>query len=599
MLCTRQLPALARRSVHKTARSARYAVALRACTRKLTPIELGFCGLTSTTSFIFLQPRGYTVPVITTKIKAPQCPTCGAVFQTEHVGAPGYLNQQKWRQVNQANVAKGFSPIPAENSDDVSEIPAMYVPGLRKRAVSDKTMLSGDQYKALVENIDDAELRAVFTGEKIQGFIDPNDMHTRMPKEYKESEVGTKALSFDSIIAARVRRRAEQGRDRIICQRCHSLKNYNRIDHPWKEDIASDPRLLKFLQYKSNILVVVVCDIFDIPGSLIPHLGDFISNRHPVILVANKADLLPKDYHEERLMMWFKRFSKSLDINIKSIHLISALKNLGTRKLAADITERRRAGQDVYMVGRANVGKSELINALLRISMGGSAHKVLASHIPGTTMGLYGIPMRRFVKSLVPIDGAPAQDRQASLYDTPGIFSNKSIISYLNNLELKMTVCQKRVKPLSFILGLGRSVMLGGLGRLDLVEGPTRVFVTIFSNIRPHFTRIERADELTKSMEAGKDTILKPPVGDVDRLKQFPHQKLAMEHEFEGLHKHHATLDVVFAGVGWIAITGLFERAKIKIYSPFGTGVGVRPPMMPFEYKLISPHTSITRKTPK
>ncbi|KAJ1855788.1 nitric oxide associated protein 1 [Coemansia sp. RSA 1822] len=127
-------------------------------------------------------------------------------------------------------------------------------------------------------------------------------------------------------------------------------------------------------------MIVVVCDLFDIPGSLILHLDDIIGARHPVVLVVNKADLLPKDYHEQCLIMWFKRFAKSLELNIQAIHLVSALKNLGVRELAADLTTRRRPGQNIYMVGRANVGKSELINALLRISIGRSAHKVLASH---------------------------------------------------------------------------------------------------------------------------------------------------------------------------------------------------------------------------
>ncbi|KAJ2342780.1 nitric oxide associated protein 1 [Coemansia sp. RSA 2618] len=501
--------------------------------------------------------------------------------------------------MNQANVVKGLPEIDRAGESGSVEIPGLASSAARKKPTKDVKMLSDDEYKSIINGIDDPALQAVFSGEKIAGFVDPNNMQSSEPKEYTESEQGAKVDKFDMILAARVRRRAEQGRDRIVCQRCYSLKHHSRVDRPWKEDVVSDPRVLRFLQHKHKIMVVVVCDLFDIPGSLIPHLGDIIGTRHPVVLVANKADLLPKDYHKQRLLMWLKRFVKSLELNIKAIHLVSALKNIGVRELAADISERRNPGQDIYMVGRANVGKSELINALLRISIGGSAHKVLASHIPGTTMGLSGIPLRRFVKALVPSSGAQPHDRLAHLYDTPGVFSNKSIVSYLTNEELKLVVCRKRMKLFSFILGLGQSVMLGGLGRIDLVEGPSRIFVTIFSNIRPHFTRIKRADELVQRMQTGEKTILQPPVGDADRLRWFPQQELALEHEFEGLHKHHATLDVVFAGVGWVAINGQFPRAKIRVFSPFGTGVCVRPPMMPFEFKQASPHMSNQRKTPK
>ncbi|KAJ2262534.1 nitric oxide associated protein 1 [Coemansia sp. RSA 376] len=372
------------------------------------------------------QARQYAISTHAAKTKVPQCPTCGAAFQTEHQGAPGYLNQQKWKQMNQSNIVAGLP-----------------------------------------------------------------------------------------------------------------------------------------------------------------------------IIEANKADLLPKDYHEERLKMWFKRFTKDLDLNIQSIHLVSALKNLGTRELAADISERRRAGQDIYMVGRANVGKSELINALLRISIGGSKHRVLASHIPGTTMGLAAVPLRHFVKALVPAEGPRPQDRQASLYDTPGVFSSKSITSHLTSEELKSAICSKRIVPFSFILNRNQAIMLGGLGRLELIDGPDRVYVTVFTSVRPHFTNVERAAELMKRLERGERTILQPPFGDAERLKSFPQHRVALEHTFEGLHRQHATLDVAFAGIGWIAITGQFPTATIRAFAPNGHGVCVRPPMMPFEYKKISPHMSAARKTPK
>ncbi|KAJ2666982.1 hypothetical protein IW148_000401 [Coemansia sp. RSA 1199] len=137
-------------------------------------------------------------------------------------------------------------------------------------------------------------------------------------------------------------------------------------------------------------MIVVVCDLFDIPGSLILHLGDIIGAQHPVVLVVNRADLLPKDYHEQCLLMWFKCFVKSLKLNIQAIHLVLALKNLGA-------------------------------------------------------------------------------DRH--------------------------TRCWRRI---------------------DLVEGPSRIFVTIYSTIRPHFTRIKRADDLIQHMQAGEKTILQPPVGDAE-----------------------------------------------------------------------------------
>ncbi|KAJ2735788.1 nitric oxide associated protein 1 [Coemansia sp. BCRC 34962] len=545
------------------------------------------------------QLRQYAISTHAAKSKVPQCPTCGAAFQTEHQGAPGYLNQQKWKQMNQSNIV---AELPIVEDTYLNE--ALPTPALSEdrpelgRSGSSKKVLSEEEYKQAVDNIEDPDLRAIFSGGSLSGAADPNHILGSGSNLASSTETAN-AASFDTLAEARLRRRAEQGRDRIVCQRCHTLKHYSRVDRPWREDTVSDPRSLTFLRYKTNLVAVVVCDLFDIPGSLIPRLGEFIGERHPVILVANKADLLPKDYHEERLRMWFKRFTKDLNLNIQSVHLVSALKNLGIRELAADISERRRAGQDIYMIGRANVGKSELINALLRISIGGSKHRVLASHIPGTTMGLAAIPLRHFVKALVPAEGSRPQDRQASLYDTPGVFSSKSITSHLTSDELKSAICSKRIVPFSFILNRNQAIMLGGLGRLELIDGPDRVYVTVFTSIRPHFTNVGRAAELMKRLEQGERTILQLPSGDAERLKSFPQHRVALEHTFEGLHRKHATLDVAFAGIGWIAITGQFPTATIRAFSPNGHGVCVRPPMMPFEYKKISPHMSAARKTPK
>ncbi|KAI8319845.1 P-loop containing nucleoside triphosphate hydrolase protein [Martensiomyces pterosporus] len=545
------------------------------------------------------QTRQYAISTRAAKLKAPQCPTCGAAFQTERPGAPGYLNEQKWKQVNQSNLAQGSAVPSLESQDRPTEIPAFTDHKAEREAGgSGEKVLSEQEYSDIVANLDDPELKSIFTGEVEEPTSD-NPSAPGSDAAETGKEPASKVESYEAMVAARLRRRGEQGRDRIVCQRCHTLKHYNRMDHPWKEDIVSDPRALKFLRYRTNLVVVVVCDLFDIPGSLIPHLGEFIGERHPVVLVANKADLLPKDYHQERVKTWLKRFVKELDINVQSIHLISAQKNIGTRELAADITERRRAGQDIYMVGRANVGKSELLNALLRISIGGSKHKVLSSHVPGTTMGLYGVPLRHFVKALVPVEGARPQDRQTNLYDTPGIFSTKSIITFLGNDELKMAMVSKRITPFTFLLNRNQSVMLGGLGRVDLVDGPDKVYVTVFASVRPHITRIERAEELMKKLEAGERTILQPPIGDSERLKNFPKHKLALEHTFEGVHRRMASVDVAFAGIGWVAITGLFPKATIRVYTPFGTGACVRPPMMPFEYKRLSPRMSSMRKTPK
>ncbi|CAE7940354.1 yqeH, partial [Symbiodinium sp. KB8] len=113
-----------------------------------------------------------------------------------------------------------------------------------------------------------------------------------------------------------------------------------------------------------DVLCVHVVDAMNFDSSVIPGLERLIG-RKPLVLVVNKADLLPTDIRQHRIVKWVRRQAKRLGMqNIVAVHLVSAKKGLGMREAVRTIADLRKK-RDVYVIGAANVGKSTFLNRFL------------------------------------------------------------------------------------------------------------------------------------------------------------------------------------------------------------------------------------------
>ncbi|KAJ1912709.1 nitric oxide associated protein 1 [Mycoemilia scoparia] len=610
---------------------------------------------------------------IVKNVKGIQCPGCGAAFQSESIEKPGYLKPEKLKEINEAKFAKPDLVLtelePAiESLTKNDDSPVHLSPTKTNNNTGNKkTTLSEDEIHEIAKSIEDPDIRDLFltSSEIDESLTADNDGNLIQPNNAENPFLPTRP----------------QPPKPTVCKRCHDLKHHNKIANSesvdaWKENIISDPNALRFLKYEPNALIVVVCDIFDIPGSLIPNLGQFIGEAKPksssddssitykkgkndhrkrnIILVANKMDLLPKETHFERIANnWLRPIIKETlgsTLPLRSINFVSATKNLGIRELAETIQELRRPDEDVYLVGRANVGKSELVNSLLRISLRDPTkvkHDVMTANIPGTTSGVCKIPLEIFSKSLVPVGWKPASassicvskphdNGHRFVYDTPGIFSSKSILNFLAFDELKDVVPNKRVVPLTYKIRPGQSICFGGLGRLDFVIPPELVptitpssdggssietteeataehkkkikslwiSVTAFSRLPVHISKTTKVDDMFNNQIAkGLPAPALTPPYDLgkDRLLRYPPMRIGLEVDYVGQHKSMATTDIVFSGVGWFSLAGILPSQytiKVRALSPFGTGIYQRKPMLPFEFKgKITKYTSNSRKT--
>ena len=381
-------------------------------------------------------------------------------------------------------------------------------------------------------------------------------------------------------------------RKKVICKRCHQLQNFGSVEQKLRPGWTEEPTLsqeqfrkLLFPLRQKKAVILALVDLFDFSGSVLPEL-DQIAGDNPVILAANKADLLPSEMGQTRAENWVRRELEYQQVksiaNIGgAVRLVSCKTGFGipammekARKLAHEME------CDIYVVGAANAGKSTLVNFLLdeanrssnREKYGGkrragNANKykgsVTTSPLPGTTL--------QFIK----IDLGDGM----SLYDTPGLLVPGCLTERLTPEELKIVVPKKQIEPITFRIASGKCCLVGGLAKIELIGDCKPFLFTFFvaNEIKLHMTDSERADEVIAN-HVGK--MLTPPLepGRVAEIGEFEYHEIDVQGE--GWKK--AAADITLRGLGWVAVTGA-GVAKVRIGVPKGIGITVRPPLMPFD----------------
>ncbi len=334
-------------------------------------------------------------------------------------------------------------------------------------------------------------------------------------------------------------------KEKIICQRCFRIKHYNEVAQVSMDD--ND-----FIQILNEIgstkaLVVKVVDIFDFNGSWLKGLHRFVG-ANPILLVGNKLDLLPKAINTNRLVNWMKYEAKQLGLKPVDVVLCSAQKGTGIERLVEAMSTYRKR-QDVYIVGATNVGKSSLINRLLK-EYGEGDTELTTSRFPGTTLDMIEIPI----------------DEKTSMFDTPGIINRDQIVHMVSPEDLKLISPEKAINPIVFQLNDNQTLFLGAMARIDFVRGDKQSFVVYASNrIHIHRTKLEKADELYLT-HRGTD-ILSPPSG--EKASMLPSFRRVSFKIPPGEKK-----DIVISGLGWITLGT--AGAWVDVHAPEGVSVLIR-----------------------
>lgn len=338
-------------------------------------------------------------------------------------------------------------------------------------------------------------------------------------------------------------------REPVICQRCFRIKNYNEA-----AAVAVDQD--EFLRLLGQIggkraLVIHIVDIFDFEGSIISGLQRFVGNN-PVVLAVNKIDLLPKVTNWNKVKNWVQKQCKEHGLKTQDIVLCSAKKNQGFDRLLETVAE-NRGDRDVYVVGATNVGKSTLINRLIR-DYSDLDQELTTSRYPGTTLDMVNIPL----------------DDGHYIIDTPGIVYPWRYSELVSREDLAALMPENPLKPVVYQLDSGQTLFFGGMARFDFIEGKHQSFTCFISGrLNIHRTKLERADSLYEE-HAGE--LLSPPTK--ERLEEMP-----------GWTRHEIRIpkgsqsDVFISGLGWVKINGE-QGALTAVHAPKGVKVVLRPSLI-------------------
>jgi len=338
-------------------------------------------------------------------------------------------------------------------------------------------------------------------------------------------------------------------REPAICQRCFRIRNYNEAS-----SIAVDQD--DFLKLLGSIastesLVVHIVDLYDFEGSLISGLQRFVGSN-PVLLVVNKIDLLPKAMNANRIRNWVQQQAKAAGLRTVDVVLCSAKRNIGFERVI-EAMDRYRGDRDVYVVGATNVGKSTLINRLIR-DYSDMEQELTTSRYPGTTLDAVHIPL----------------DDGRSIIDTPGIVYMSRMTEIVPRSFLGTLMPDKPIKPLVYQLNAGQTLFVGSLVRFDFVAGERQSFTLYISNaLNVHRTKLERAEEL---YEQHRGELLGGP--SVEELEEMPAWTRHSLHVSRGMNK-----DVFISGLGWIQVNGT-GGAALELYAPKGVKVLLRDSMI-------------------
>nr|CDS33096.1 conserved hypothetical protein [Hymenolepis microstoma] len=209
-------------------------------------------------------------------------------------------------------------------------------------------------------------------------------------------------------------------------------------------------------------------------------------------------------------------------------------------------------------------------------------------------------------------------NQKAWCYDTPGLESSEQILNFLNNDQLveylALTNGRKRdyhrpekrfILPRTFVLKPGLSMLLGRLGRIDVLASKCPVYLTTHTRLPIH---IVDTDQVVSYLSEYA-TFLGPgapysetPENDPDS-HSIPSMKPVDIEPIQPVDLEASVADVVLSGAGWVSVAGVrepmtgYEKVEeansysaeddygisLRAWTPGGVGVSLRPSaLLPF-----------------
>lgn len=318
----------------------------------------------------------------------------------------------------------------------------------------------------------------------------------------------------------------------LYCQRCFRLIHYDDLQFSMRQGI--DPETVMTRLESMNGIFLWTVDLFDFEAGMIPGLSRHLAGKQ-LVFIGTKRDLLPDTVRPEKLSAFVKERLGEQGIRPAAMAFVTRQDLQGLNDLAAWI-EKKAYGRKAIFFGRANSGKSTLINSLLHST------RLTSSRYPGTTL-----------------DFQELEHNGVTYVDSPGIEVGQSMLMDVEEKVLRDLVPSAAVRPEVYQVYEDQSFALGGLARLDVL-GARRASVVFYRSDRipVHRGSYKEADGLWQR-QFGR--VLRPvPLEAVDHVMAY--------------HKDREKVDVVWDGLGWACISG--DVKTIRVMSPAKVNVTFR-----------------------
>ncbi|KAI4256764.1 MAG: hypothetical protein LQ352_001947 [Teloschistes flavicans] len=332
--------------------------------------------------------------------------------------------------------------------------------------------------------------------------------------------------------------------------------------------------------------------------------------------IITRSDLLaPQKEQVDKLMPYLVQVlrralgSVGKDVRLGNVHCVSAKRGWWTAHIKEEIRER---GGGIWLVGKVNVGKSNLLECIFpktgaeecaKISQTGiktsnihfhETHGRSARHWGPSTAGQGQIfdPQRAIGDVLLPppqpekrfptmptvshLPGTTASPiripfggGKGEVIDLPGL-ARGSLEEYVVEQRRSDLVMRQRVKPVQHVIKPGQSLLISGLVRITSSTPGTTVLAYPFVPLNAHVTSTEKAIAInTQTHSSGVPTIARPGIGhkmalagsfqlqwDVTKQRAGPlTSSSAVGLSVQALPFVVFSVDILIEGCGWVELT--------------------------------------------
>lgn len=236
----------------------------------------------------------------------------------------------------------------------------------------------------------------------------------------------------------------------IICQRCYRIIHYGRHELGAVQADQALQSIAHGLDWAQGVVLVV--DILDFESGLPPEFIRLLQGRELLVAV-NKVDLLPPQTPLDEVERWARRRLKDLGLPGVEVCLISAVTGWGFPALADRV---EGLGSRVLFVGVTNVGKSSVLERLLRMRIGGGQRrgiKPTISPYPGTTVSV-----------------SQWHCPGITLGDSPGLVPRGRISDLVGAEQAVKIIPHKSISSHLYPVGPGDLVLIAGLCVVECLE---------------------------------------------------------------------------------------------------------------------------------